>query len=294
MNDLSLFQYREFEYLLNEKDLWLPYYGGNKVRKFQKILRDIEDSGKNAIVTTGGIQSNHCRVAALVAARHKLKCVLILHGSEKSFQRQKGNALLMRLAGAEIRFAEPKRIGSDMDRAMKDLKTDGFDPYYVYGGGHNRAGVEAYIEYVYEMSKSIPESKIPDHIFLASGTGSTQAGIMLGANKAGWEHTVVHGISVGRNKKRGKEGVIESISMADQDNVNRNINFYDDYLFGGYGKSNKELLQMIDDVALKTGIILDACYSGKAFFGMLDIVNKSNLEGNIMFWHTGGILNRMA
>jgi len=294
MNNLSLFQYRKFEYLLNENDLWLPYYGGNKVRKFQRILQDIEHSGKNAIVTTGGIQSNHCRVAALVASRHKLKCVLILHGSEESFQRQKGNALLMRMAGAEIRFAEPERIGSGMDQAMKDLESDGFAPCYVYGGGHNRAGVEAYIEYVYEMSKSIPESQIPDHIFLASGTGSTQAGIILGTKKAGWDHTVVHGISVGRNKKRGVEGVLESILMADQSNIKWKVNFYDDYLFGGYGESNEELLQLLDDVALRTGIILDACYSGKAFFGMLDSVKKFNLKGNIMFWHTGGILNRMA
>ncbi len=294
MNDLSLFQYREFEYLLNENDLWLPYYGGNKVRKFQKILRNIKNEGKNAIVTTGGIQSNHCRVAALIAARHDMKCVLILHGSEKSFQRQRGNALLMQMAGAEIRFAEPEQIGSYMDRAMKDLESDGFDPCYVYGGGHNRAGVEAYVEHVHEMSGSIPESRIPDHIFLASGTGSTQAGIILGAKKAGWSHTVVHGISVGRNKKRGKNGVRESILMVEKEKRDLKINFYDEYLFGGYGESNEELLQLLDDVASETGIILDACYSGKAFFGMLDVTEKSNLEGNIMFWHTGGILNRMA
>jgi len=293
----EIFNHNSFwgiDFLHNDTDLWLPFYGGNKVRKFIQIEREVAAFGKNAVVTTGGIQSNHCRTAALFSVKNGWKCVLVLHGAEDEFYKQKGNALLMRMSGAECIFVEPNHIGPAMDNAMINLEERGFKPFYVYGGGHTGAGVRAYTERVKELGGLIEDRDVPDHIFLASGTGSTQAGIMSGLKEAGWTKTRVHGISVARNSESGIAGVIEAAAMTGKGYGNDQVDFYDQYLFGGYGKYTVQLREFIQSVAENTGIILDTTYSGKAFYGMIDLIQKRQLEGKFLFWNTGGLLNLMA
>lgn len=275
-------------------DLFPSFYGGNKARKISCLLKHINSQSVNAIVTTGGVQSNHCRVVALACAQKGWKCKLILHGSKIQFENENGNAFLMRLAGADVSFVESQEIGPAMDKAMIDLSEKGYNPYYLYGGGHNKYGVQAYEDAVQELHLSIKPNEIPNHIFLASGTGSTQAGILIGLEKVGWNSTQVHGISVARNNARGKDGVLEAIHFINTDFDASRILFYDDFLFGGYGHYNEELKIFTYDIARKTGILLDTTYTGKAYYGMLQLIRKHNLKGNILFWHTGGLLNLMA
>ncbi len=80
--------------LIAHDDAYPYFMGGNKARKMVNIIHDIEKAGCNAVVTTGGIQSNHCRVAALACAVKGWKCKLVLHGSKDQFFSEKGNALL--------------------------------------------------------------------------------------------------------------------------------------------------------------------------------------------------------
>jgi D-cysteine desulfhydrase len=284
------------ELLVVRDDAFPLFLGGNKARKMAKIIFDIENNNCNAIVTTGGIQSNHCRVVALACAAKKWKCKLVLHGSQKQFYSEKGNALLMRLSNAQVVFVNDSDIGPVMDQSMDELSGQGFNPYYLFGGGHNKAGVAAYVEAVHELKKKILPDQIIDHIFLASGTGSTQAGIIIGCKEVGWMQTKVHGISIARQRSRGVESIIESMSsiIADPYKYSKEIIFYDDFMFGGYGKSNIQLHEFVVKVANRTGIILDETYTGKAFWGMNKIKRDKKLKGNILFWHTGGLLNLMA
>ena len=269
--------------LVYRDDLFPFYFGGNKARKFKNIEKENIQNRNNALVTTGGIQSNHCRVAALMCAKNNWKCKLILHGSEKQFYQQKGNALIMRMCGTDIRFVNPQEIGPAMDKAMEDFKNEGYSPYYLYGGGHNKAGVEAYIEAVNELQEELGQNNPPSHIFLASGTGSTQAGILLGLERIGWHSTKVHGISVARNTQRGKVGVLEAIQFVKKDFDTSKILFYDDFLMGGYGVYNETLENYTQEVAKNTGTILDTTYTGKAYYGMMELIKKNKLEGNILF-----------
>lgn len=275
-------------------DLFPKYYGGNKARKINSIEQEIRSRNNNAVVTTGGIQSNHCRVTAMMCAENQWKCKLILHGTESEFYNQKGNAQIMRMCGADIQFVDSQQISSAMDNAMNDFKNNGFSPYYLYGGGHNNFGVEAYVQAISELKNSLGSHFQPDHIFLASGTGSTQAGILVGLENVGWHNTKVHGISVARKKDRGINGIIEAISFVSSNFDSSKILFYDDYLFGGYGQDNDILRKFTNSIAIDTGLILDTTYTGKAYFGMIDLIKKFNLTGNIFFWHTGGLLNVMA
>src|SRR5665811_906045 len=52
-------------------------YGGNKVRKLEYLVAEALDTGCDTLVSIGGIQSNHTRQVAAVAARLGLGCVLV-------------------------------------------------------------------------------------------------------------------------------------------------------------------------------------------------------------------------
>ncbi|MCK4745811.1 MAG: pyridoxal-phosphate dependent enzyme [Bacteroidales bacterium] len=292
---LGAFSIKGDVYLARD-DMFPLFMGGNKARKMVHIISDIKQKHCDAVVTTGGIQSNHCRVVALACTLNNWKCKLVLHGSKEQFFSEKGNALLMRMTDAQLEFVEGNEIGPAMERSMEEFKLQGLNPYYLYGGGHNKAGVTAYVEAVDELKNALPSGTEIDHIFLASGTGSTQAGILAGCREVDWHGTKVHGVSIGREKKRGTEAILEALAFLDTDpgRYHADIDFMDDFLFGGYGKASQELQDFVARVAGETGVILDTTYSGKAFFGMLQTMKRKRLTGQVLFWHTGGIFNQMA
>jgi len=280
-------------------DLYPSLGGGNKGRKMNFIGKKVISDKYDSLVTTGGIQSNHCRAVAVFAAQHHLQCTLVLHGNKKQFECESGNAKIMRLSGAKIVFAHtPSDIGGLMDQAVLDFKEVGLKPYYIWGGGHTMEGGLAYIEAIKELREYADSNNwIPDYIFLASGTGSTQAGILAGLDKLNLSAKVI-GISVGRARERAEQVVHEFYNelcthYAIQ-NSSKEVTVLDNYLCGGYGKYNEE----IEDLSLNSlkayGFTLDTTYTAKAFYGMQDYIKKNNIQGNILFWHTGGILNFLA
>jgi len=282
-------------------DLYPFLGGGNKGRKMDAIAKDIFLKNANALVTTGGFQSNHCRAVAVFAAQYKLKCTLVLHGSKDEFEKQSGNAKIMRLSGSEIIFVEQSsQIGETMDKAMKQYKVQGFEPYYIWGGGHTYEGGLAYIDAVKELKDyGIENNWFPDYIFHASGTGSTQSGILAGLDKFGFDKTKVIGISVGRKSEQATQIVDDFYKKLCSHYhircLNRESIVLDDYLLGGYGQYNKDLEKLSLNSIKDYGFTLDTCYTGKAFYGMLDFIQKNNINTeNILFWHTGGIFNFLA
>lgn len=282
-------------------DLYPFLGGGNKGRKMDYIAKDILAKGANALVTTGGIQSNHNRAVAVFAAKNDMKCTLVLHGSKDSFETQTGNALIMRLSGADIVFVnEPVEIGPAMDKAMEGYKNKGFNPYYIWGGGHTMDGGLAYIDAVDELKQYCDKNNwSPEYIFHASGTGSTQSGIMAGLDKQGMNDTKVIGISVGRKREQAEKVVNEFYNeLCEYYNINctgRETVVLDDYLMGGYGLYNDQLKNLSINSIRDYGFTLDTCYTGKAFYGMLDYINKNKIDKTkVLFWHTGGIFNFLA
>ena len=126
-----------------------------------------------------------------------------------------------------------------MDMAMENLKKEGYNPYYVVGGGHNLPGGTCFVEAVEELKRQCDAMGYkPDYVFLASGTGSTQAGIVVGLDLVGWSDVKCIGISVARQKERGTQVIAEFANMLaahygmPQD-YEEKIIFTADYLMGG-------------------------------------------------------------
>ena len=274
--------------------------GGSKARKADAYEKMLKEGGYNAVVTCGGVQSNHNRAMALMCAKNGWKCHLCIQGSEERFSSEKGNALLDRLSGAECELIRPEDTAVAMSRAMDQLKVEGFNPYYVIGGGHNLPGGTCFVDAVKELKRQCDEEGYkPDYLFLASGTGSTHAGIQVGLDLVGWTDVKCIGISVARQQERGAQVVADFANMlADHYNIKKNykgkILFNTDYLYGGYENFTPEMKVYLESAIKQTGLVFDTTYSGKGLYGMMNVVKKNHLEDKkIIFWHTGGIMNIM-
>lgn len=297
---LDSIQCEQQRLLVVRDDLYPFIGGGSKARKAVEYESFFKENGYNAMVTCGGIQSNHNRAIALMAARNGWKCHLCIQGAEGRFMAEKGNALLDRLSGAECELIDPADTAVAMDRAMDKLAKEGYKPYYVHGGGHDLPGGTCFVDAVEELRRQCDAMGYnPDYIFLASGTGSTQAGIVVGCDMAGWEDVKVVGISVARQYERGKQVIAEFANMLtkhygiDKD-YTESIIFNTDYLYGGYEQYTPEMEAYLKKVMKETGLMFDTTYSGKGFYGMMQEIKKQGLQNkNIIFWHTGGIMNLM-
>ena len=276
-------------------DLFPFVGGGSKARKAVEYEMFLRGGGYDAVVTCGGIQSNHNRAIALMASRNGWKCHLCIQGLMERFEAEKGNALLCRLSGAECELIDPSDTAVAMDCAMEKLAKEGYKPFYVHGGGHDLPGGTCFVDAVKALKEECDVNNYkPDYIFLASGTGSTQAGIVVGCYLVGWNDVKVVGISVARQYERGKQVVADFANMLGEhyginSDFTDKIIFNADYLYGGYEQYTTDMESYLKEVMKTTGLMFDTTYSGKGFYGMMDIIKKEQLQNkNIIFWHTGG------
>jgi len=281
-------------------DLFPSIGGGNKARKALKIAEEIERCGYDSIVTTGDVQSNHARATALLAAEKGWKCKLVLHGDPELLKKPSANLLLICMSGAEVEIVDPEDISSTMKRAFQELQNDGFHPCEIPGGGHCIAGGVAYVEALEEIAYQCELLRWnPNYIVLPSGTGTTQAGIICGVEKSGWDTKVI-GISVARPSSVGAQVVREMCQqLSDHLDIEMDhiqVEFRDEWIGEGYGKAGQEVLRTIGWAALTEGIILDPTYTGKAFTGMLELAESGEIErgSRVLFWNTGGLLNLLS
>lgn len=270
-------------------DLWIKrddliplYLGGNKVRKNLKIISSFKEK-IDVIITNGGAESNHARVVALMAAQLGCKLHLVLHGQEPSRSSASGNSFFYRSAGAITHFVESQDIGPTIQKIENRALEQGLSVLVIPGGGHSADGAAAYAEAVDELPFE------PDYIVHASGTGGTQAGLLQGVANKHWQTQVV-GISVARAGDRGIDEIAKLLPI----NFPRGkIIFRDDYRFGGYEKFSGDLLHLVQGVIREEGIPLDLTYTGKAMFGLHQLVAAGDIKvgSKVVFWHTGGLLN---
>lgn len=272
-----------------------PYLGGgNKARKMMALDNRIKQEGYGAIVTTGGVQSNHCRATALYSKKNNIKCTLVLHGDRERLYSESGNAKIIRESGAKLVICNPSEISGIMDTEMQGYKEHGLKPFYLYGGGHTLEGGGTYIQ---EIEKLVKADFVPDIIFLASGSGTTQAGILAGITKMNLDTRVV-GISVGRSSLRAQQ-VVEDFyqQICSEYNItgkNEKVVVDDTFLCGGYEKYIQEIKLIADESLMNFGFALDTTYTAKAYYGMLQTIKRDYIKGKILFWYTGGIYNYLA
>ena len=274
-----------------KRDDLLPFsFGGNKARKVSYFLDEILSGGYDTVVTYGSSSSNHCRVVANAAKANGLACYIV---SPEENYTETYNSTLVKRFGARIVKAPLDAISATIDSLTDELRLS-CKPYFIQGGGHGDPGTRAYVDAYREICDYERDNGVYfDYIFHASGTGTTQAGLVCGAALAGDGHRKIVGISIARKLPRGGEVVAESVrSYLDgvgYDGVMPEVVFDDSYISGGYGQFDEDIVRCINEVMDNDGIPLNRTYTGKAYRGMTEYVKKNGIEGkNILFIHTGG------
>lgn len=281
-------------------DLYPVSGGGNKARKLQSIVRDAEEKGCDALVTTGGTQSNQARVAAILAASKGWRCELVLHGDPEELRHPLGNLLLMVLAGASVAIVPMDAVGEQLARAVERLGSEGRTPVMIPGRGYCQIGALAYVDAVQELLEQCSGTGWrPDYILLASGTGLTQAGLLAGLDKYGLPAKLI-GVSVARSNPRAVAGVEASYApLAEHLGLAADfgkVHVRDEWTRGGYECHSAEDFETIGVAARTEGLYLDPTYTAKAFSALLWMVRNGEIEqgSRVLFWHTGGLLNLLS
>lgn len=274
-----------------KREDFIPFsFGGNKARKAELVFGEVDRGSFDCVVTYGSGSSNHCRVVANECCRRGISCYIIspVEASEPTF-----NSQMMELFGAEITTVSLNRVHNTIEEMLAELRDAGHTPYFIEGGGHGNFGTEAYVQCYQEIKAFEQKMGICfDYVFFASGTGTTQAGLVCGQLLAGDARRIV-GISIARKNPKGRDVVLDSVrsylgnSVSDEQIEGATI-FIDDYT-SGYGKDDPRVIRTIEEVLKNYGIPLDTTYTGKAFMGMCEYINREKIsEKNILFIHTGG------
>jgi D-cysteine desulfhydrase len=284
---------------IKRDDLTDTVASGNKIRKLEYSIGQALAEEADVLVTWGGVQSNHCRATAALAARLGLKSHLVLRGSEPN--ERDGNLLIGSLVGAEITFAPPERYQA-MDDTYMDLQAEyasqGLKTYRIPVGASDEVGLWGYINCANELKRDFESAGIsPDAIVSATGSGGTLAGLIIGNalhelntrvvafnvcdDEAYFKHKISKDFVLWR-ERYGSELEIDQLP----------INVIDGYVGPGYGRATPEVFETIREVARLEGIVLDPVYTGKAFNALLQEIRSGKFEGlsDIVFIHTGGML----
>lgn len=274
-------------------DLFPVSFGGNKARKGVLFFEEIKKQGANCVITYGSRSSNHCRVIANLAAAAGLPCGIVTPSEE---DQETANSRMVHLMGARYICCKLEEVSEIIEGTLDNLRKAGKRPYFIAGGGHGNIGTQALVEAYAEILTWEAEHDLRfDYIFLASGTGTTQAGLLCGQMMAGRLEQRIVGISIARPLPRGRDVVIQSVrdyldSVGKADSYREElVEFETEYLCGGYGKVNDGIRETISRALCLEGLPLCGTYTGKAFWGMEQYLMTRGIKGkNVLFLHTGG------
>lgn len=278
-------------------------YGGNKTRKLEYIVPDALVQGADTLVSIGGVQSNHTRQVAAVAAKLGLKAVLV---QEKwvdwpdSVNDKVGNILLSRIMGADVRL-DPSGFGIEFkdswQKAIEDVERAGGKPYAIpAGGSDHKLGGLGFANWAYEVQKQEEELGVFfDTIVVCSVTGSTHAGMIAGF--AGQERPRrVIGIDASAKIAQTRDQVAriarntaELIELG-RDLRDDEITVLEGWAGDYYGIPVDSTIEAIKLTGRLEGVIIDPVYEGKSMAGLIDLVQQGDIgkDSTVLYAHLGG------
>ncbi len=280
-----------------------PGGGGNKTRKLEYLLAEAQQRGMHKVATFGGLQSNHARITAAAARRCGLEAHLFYF--ERRPPRLEGNLLLNELFGARMHFL-PYGGGGDASmtieatiRLVRLIAWLRIGPHaFIPVGGHSWRGCLGYVRAALELDEQARALEMNSaRVVMAAGSGGTLAGLIAGLHLIGSPVRPL-GIDVGRLWKHFRISIARLASdLCAQ--LNQPYTFAPEeipliestYVGSRYAVPSEQGLAAIRRLAQSEGVILDPVYTGKAFAGLLDLLERRQFgrDEPIIFLHTGGL-----
>jgi D-cysteine desulfhydrase family pyridoxal phosphate-dependent enzyme len=288
---------------IKRDDVIGPGLGGNKTRKLEYLLAEAKQQGVRKVVTFGGLQSNHARITA--AAARKLGLEPHLFYFEKRPPELTGNLLLNQLVEAHMHFIP---LGAGGDGGMTLETTNRLvhllawlrvgQHYFIPVGGHSWRGCLGYVRAAIELDSQARDRGIENaYVVLAAGTGGTLTGLLAGLALIDSSLHLL-GIDVGKLWKAFPASlayvageICERLGAKHVFKPSEIPVLQGIYVGEKYGVPSPQGQEAILRLAGAEGILLDPVYTGKAFAGMLNLIEKGQLGTNepVIFLHTGGL-----
>lgn len=275
--------------------------GGNKTRKLDYLIADALRQKADTIVTTGGVQSNFCRIAAAAGKANGMDVHVVLGGARPA--KPTGNLLLTYLFGATVHFVDATdwiMWETEASALTKRLTADGKRVYQLPVGGSIPIGVLGYVEAMTEILTDCERLGISiDTIVHATSSAGTQAGLVVGKALTGWHGRII-GMGVAKDKtvlsREVRELAIQTGQLVGATICTDDVIVDDSYIGPGYAVRTKECGEAIGLFAQTEGILLDNVYTGKAAAGLIDYARRNlfRADENVLFIHTGGVVELFA
>jgi 1-aminocyclopropane-1-carboxylate deaminase len=279
-------------------------FGGNKIRKLEYIVPDAIAAGADTLVTIGGVQSNHTRQVAAVAAKLGMKCRLVQESwvpFQDAVYDRVGNILLSRVMGAEIELVDEGfdiGIRESWEKALEDVKDKGGKPYPIPAGasGHKYGGL-GFVGFAEEVREQELELGFKfDFIVVCTVTGSTHAGMVVGFAIDGRAQNVI-GIDASCTPQQTRAQVLDiaqktaELTGLGRDITNEDIVLRTEYAYPLYGVPSEETNDAIRLCARLEGMMTDPVYEGKSMQGMIDLVRNGYFPAGskVLYAHLGGV-----
>ncbi|WP_027162746.1 1-aminocyclopropane-1-carboxylate deaminase [Mesorhizobium sp. WSM1293] len=277
--------------------------GGNKLRKLEYIIPDAIASDADTLVTVGGVQSNHTRMVAAVAAKIGMKCLLVQESwvpHDDAVYDRVGNILLSRIMGAEVRLVDEGfdiGIRQSWEKALSDVNARGGRPYAIPAGAsvHKYGGL-GYVGFAQEVRAQEKQLGFAfDYIVVCTVTGSTHAGMLVGFAADGRQPNVI-GIDASATPAKTKAqvlGIAQHTAMLvelETEPAEDDVVLLEEYAYPRYGIPSEETKEAIRLCARLEGMITDPVYEGKSMQGMIDLVKRGFFPAGskILYAHLGG------
>ena len=282
-------------------------YGGNKTRKLEYLVADALAKGCDTLVSIGGVQSNHTRQVAAVAARVGLGCVLLQESwvdwPDPVYDKV-GNILISRLAGADVRLVRAEfGIGfkDSWEQALREIEASGGRPYAIPAGASDHPlGGLGFASWAYELAEQERQLGVFfDTILVCSVTGSTQAGMVAGfaaLSRADSRPRRILGIDASAKPEQTRDQIgriarqTAKLIGVERDLTDDDINLDERYHAGTYGIPDDATLDAMRLAARTEGMVTDPVYEGKSMAALIDLVSRREIpaDSTVLYAHLGG------
>ena len=265
-------------------------FGGNKTRKLEYLVPDALAQGADTLVSIGGVQSNHTRQVAAVAARLGLKARLVqehwVDWPDPGYERV-GNIQLSRIMGADVRLADEGfgiGVKASWEQALDEVRAAGGTPYAIpAGASDHRLGGLGFASWAEEVRQQEQQLGVFfDTIVVCSVTGSTQAGMIAGFAGQDRPRRVI-GID-GSARLDETRAQVARIARATAALIGLGRELREDEItvlpgWAGerYGIPVPSTLDAIALTGRLEGMIIDPVYEGKSMAGLIDLVRDGEI-----------------
>ena len=273
-------------------------WGGNKVRKLEWLLPDVERRGRKTILTFGGLGTNWGLATALYAREQGIETALALIDQPLD-DHVEAQLERLRASGASIHFTRTKNRTVALapwlvGRHMSGLKP----PYILPSGGSSPLGALGYVEVAFEIADQVRSGELPEPgwIVVPTGSGGTAAGLALGLSLAGLE-TGVLGVIVSEHLKLDGPAIRKLAERSAALLRKRGADFPEpelrhemtiEWLGETYGAPTPESENAIE-LTRSAGLELDPVYTAKAMAALLAREKAGGFgEKPVLFINTNG------